>query len=271
MYRLIASDMDETLLDRQGRITPRTLRAVRRCMEAGALFSLSSGRMLEAMREQAKEIGVNAPMIMFNGAMIYDMAAEKTLFQRAIPADTARKICRMAEEMNLYIQTYPGEGYFCPERIDLTFSYEKRIRVQAQEVHMPLSKWVSQDAVKLLALGHDAQEIQQAMARFKEAFPQGVNFMCSHPTYLEIVAQGIDKGQAMDELAKAAGVDRAETLAFGDGQNDIPMLLAAGTGYAMADSAAAKIEGVRIAPPFHEDGVAQVLEDLLDQGLIGRG
>ena len=269
MYKLIASDMDGTLLNRDGKVTQRTKRALKRCMEAGAKFSLSSGRMPEAMESIANEIGANAPLIMFNGAMIYDMRTSETVFKKAIPAETATAICRMAEEMNLYIQTYPGKGYFCPEHTDLTYEYEKRIGVRAQEVHMPLSKWNTQDAVKLLALGHTAEEIEQAKARFQKAFPHGVSFMCSHPTYLEIVAEGVDKWQAMEELARHAGVRREETLAFGDGQNDIPMLLAAGAGYAMKNSVAAKLDEMLVAPPFDQDGVAQVLEKFLAAGVIG--
>ena len=139
MYKLIAADMDETLLGRDGRPSPRTKRALKRCMEAGAYFSLSSGRMPEAMREIAEEIGVNAPLIMFNGGMIHDLSTGETLFKQGLPAKTANEILKMAEDMHLYIQAYPGVGYFCNEHTPLTYMYEKRIRVKAQDVHMPLS------------------------------------------------------------------------------------------------------------------------------------
>ena len=72
MIRLIATDLDDTLLDANSDVTPRTLGALRRAMDAGAMISLSSGRMTEAMVPFAERLGVNAPMILYNGAMIYD-------------------------------------------------------------------------------------------------------------------------------------------------------------------------------------------------------
>ena len=72
LIRLIATDMDDTLLNADGAITPRTKAAVRRAIEAGAFFSLSSGRMPEALVSMAEDIGVNAPLISYNGALIYE-------------------------------------------------------------------------------------------------------------------------------------------------------------------------------------------------------
>ena len=89
MIRLIATDLDDTLLDAHSDVTARTVSAVRRAMDAGALFSLSSGRMPEAMLPLAEKLNVNAPMILYNGALIYDHRTGRTLFSNAIPAETA--------------------------------------------------------------------------------------------------------------------------------------------------------------------------------------
>ena len=269
MYRLIASDMDGTLLNAHGALSPRTRKAVRRCMEAGALFALSSGRMPEAVRETWRDVGSNAPAIVYNGAMIYDFAAGETLFRRAVSADVARAICRMAEGMGLYIQAYPGEGYFCREHTELTAPYEKRIGVKARDVGIALSEWISGDVLKLLAMTKTPEEAEAACADLRGAFSERADVFRSVPTYIEIVARGIDKGQALAELRSALGVEKEEVLAFGDGQNDVPMLLEAGAGYAMESSLAAGVEGLLRAPPYDDDGVARVLEALLDQGMIG--
>ena len=98
MIRLIATDLDDTLLDAHSDVTARTVSAVRRAMDAGALFSLSSGRMPEAMLPLAEKLNVNAPMILYNGALIYDHRTGRTLFSNAIPAETALAVVRNEAE-----------------------------------------------------------------------------------------------------------------------------------------------------------------------------
>ena len=92
MIRLIATDLDDTLLDADSRLTDRTVRALRRAMDAGAMVTLSSGRMTEAMVPFAEAIGVNAPMILYNGALIQDHRDGRTYFSHAIPLETARAV-----------------------------------------------------------------------------------------------------------------------------------------------------------------------------------
>ena len=123
MYRVIASDMDDTLLNEKGVLSPRTVAALKRAMEAGAYVVLASGRMLEAARPFAQQVGVNAPVITYNGAMVYDMEKGTALNSLTIDLETARGICSMAEEMGIYIQVYPGEGYFAQERTKYTELY----------------------------------------------------------------------------------------------------------------------------------------------------
>ncbi|MBQ6594309.1 MAG: HAD family phosphatase [Clostridia bacterium] len=271
MIQLIATDLDETLLDDASRITPRTLRALKAVMAAGAGISLSSGRMAEAMLPFAEEIGVNAPMILFNGALVYDHRTGETLYANALPEKTAKQVAELLEEMDVYFQIYPASGYYCREITETTRSYVSRIRVPCQPVHEPLSRWMKGDMQKLLAIS-EVEKIDKARERLQQAFPKGVSFMKSHPTFLEIVAEGIDKGSALRELAGKLGIPMENVMAFGDGQNDESMIAAAGWGVAMENAtegcrAAARI----VAPRYDEDGVAQVLEKGLAEGWFQRG
>ena len=97
MIRLIATDLDDTLLDARSDVTERTCRALERAMDAGVMISLSSGRMTEAMVPFAERLGVNAPMILYNGALIYDHRDGRTLYANSIPAETALNVARMVE------------------------------------------------------------------------------------------------------------------------------------------------------------------------------
>lgn len=270
MIRLIATDLDDTLLDAHSDLTPRTISALQRAMDAGVMISLSSGRMPEAMLPFANRLSVNAPMILFNGAMIHDHRTNQTLFSNPIPAQTALGVAKMIESMGIYLQIYPGSGYYCSRRCEHTDRYEASIRVPCTELGVPVSEWMTGGMIKMLAIA-DPETITAAQAQLREAFPAKVNFMKSKPHYLEIVGEGIDKGRALNALAEHLNLRRDEIMAFGDGQNDATMIAAAGTGVAMENAvpeckAAAKL----IAPRNTEDGVAQVIERYLAEGKFAK-
>ena len=272
MIRLIATDLDDTLLDASSGMTPRTQRALNAAMALGCGVTLSSGRMMEAMLPCARRIGVNAPMLLYNGAMIYDHNTDETLFAPRIPFETALGIVKLVEEMGYYIQLYPGRGYYCPEMRDCTRAYARQVNVSATPVGMPMAQWLAQnpsDMQKMLIIDtpEGADRIQAAL---RGAFPHGACFLKSKAHYLEIAPEGVSKGEALAALAARLGVAPDEVMAFGDGENDAPMLAFAGAGYAMANASPQALACTPlVAPPNTEDGVAQIVERCLEQGLIG--
>lgn len=270
MIRLIATDLDGTLLDVGSDVTARTCKAVCAAMDAGVGFSLSSGRMPESMIPFAQRLNVNAPMILFNGALIYDHRDGRTLYENAIPADTAKGVARMLEDMGIYLQAYPGKGYYCSRRCEHTDQYEASIRVKATELGVPVSQWMHGTMIKMLAIAAP-ERLDAVKPELERAFPSGVTFMKSRPHYMEIVAEGVDKGRALAALGEQMGVSTEEIMAFGDGQNDASMLSCAGTGVAMENGVAeCKAVAKLIAPRNTEDGVAQVIERYLAEGRFGR-
>ena len=272
MIRLIATDLDDTLLDGASALSARTLAALRAAMDAGCGISISSGRMVEATLPIARRIGVNSPMLLYNGAMIYDHNRDETLFAPRIAFETALRIVRRAEALGYYIQLYPGKGYYCDEILDCTRAYANQIQVAPTPVHMPMSKWLEQnpaDMQKMLIIDtpEGADRIQAILG---EEFPRGACYMKSKPHYLEIAPEGVDKGRSLAFLADHLGLTAGEVMAFGDGQNDAPMLKYAGYGYAMANACPQALACTDlIAPPNTEDGVAQVIEKYLAEGKIG--
>ena len=129
MIRLIATDLDDTLLNAASDLSPRTAAALDAAMAAGCGIALNSGRMLEATLPFAERIGVNAPMLLYNGAMIYDHRTGETIHAQRVPFATALGIARLLEGMGFYFQVYPGMGYYCPEVLDCTRRYAASIRV----------------------------------------------------------------------------------------------------------------------------------------------
>ena len=272
MIELIVSDLDDTLLDPSGDLPPRTRKALRAAMDAGAYVTFASGRMLESTAPFAETLGVNAPLIVYNGALVYDLSAGRAVSRASIPAETARGICRMAEKRGLYAQAYPGDGYYCREKCEYTYKYEKSIRIPARLTPngQPLSEWIDSDQLKLLLIGAPGEESAHLEA-LRGAFPGGVGFFTSRPGYIEVVPDRASKAEALKALAALLGVSKKGIAAFGDGENDIAMLEYAQEGYAVANAPeAVRGRAAGVVPSNVEEGVAQAIETWLAEGRIGR-
>ena len=110
---MIAVDLDGTLLDPNGTLNARTVRAARAAMERGAKIVLSSGRMPAALKHIGDEIGVNAPAVCFNGGAVVNLQTGETLYQTPVPMDLARDIARAAEERGIRLAML-SDYYQCP-------------------------------------------------------------------------------------------------------------------------------------------------------------
>ena len=272
MIRLIATDLDDTLLNARSDINPRVMDALHAAMAAGCGVALSSGRMLEARLPLAARLGVNAPMLLYNGALAYDHRTDETIFTDQIPFETALDVAEMCEDMGYYIQCYPGKNYYCNRVTEYTRRYAANIHVDAIPVGMPVSAWMKAhpSGMQKLLLIDTPEGATRAQEALRLAFPRGASFLKSKPYFLEIAPEGVDKGKALLRLAAHLGLSRDEVMAFGDGENDAPMLAWAGHGYAMENACSqAKAAAAFLAPPNTQDGVAQVIERYLEEGKIG--
>ena len=265
MIRLIATDLDGTLLSTASQLPQQNIDALKRAMNAGVRVTISSGRMIEATLPIARQIGVNAPMSLFNGAMIYDMDADRILAGKTVPREAAVAVLKRLEALGAYTHAFPGRGYYLPERCAWTEYYENKIGVRGTAVGMPLSQWLQSDVYKLLTLG-EPEQLDRLIDVLQPDFPQ-LNFVKSGKTHLEIVLAGVDKADGMRGVSAATGIAPEEMMAFGDEMNDLPMLQYCGVSYAMENA----VEGVRsaiklIAPKNTDSGVARIVNMYLDEG-----
>jgi Cof subfamily protein (haloacid dehalogenase superfamily) len=266
--QLIASDLDETLLNKQAELTGRTLAALGRAMDAGARVVLASGRMVGAIRRYADAIGVNAPVIAFNGALIYDTREGRALFAREIPVEDARAVARAAEARGIYVQAFTREEYFFERAGALSDLYARGIGgITGRAVGAKLSAWIDAPMCKLLMIA-PPEEAQRLLRELAPAFSGRMELALSRPNYLECTAAGVHKGAALEALSGMLRIPRESVAAFGDNQNDLSMLRWAGSGYAVANAPEAVRAGALRAPASDEDGVARVIERLLDEGAI---
>ena len=269
MIRMIVTDLDGTLLSGGNNIPEKNIAALHRAMELGAQVVLCSGRMIEATMPIAEAVEANAPMVLFNGAMVYDREADRILSGHTIPKETAVQVLKEIEAMDAYVQAFPGRGYFYEAETEWTRYYSGKISVQGQAVGKKLSDWLETDVYKLLVIG-PAGELDAMQEKLTPMFPD-VCFVKSCDRHLEIVANGVDKATGLRELTTISGIGPGEMLGFGDEANDLPMLHYVGHAHVMENAPEnVRREIRRMAPKNTEAGLAKIVNQYIDEGKLGR-
>lgn len=272
-YRLIVSDMDDTLLNEHGILSPVTLQAVAAVRRAGAGFVLASGRMPCAMRSYARQLNLNLPMITYNGAELVEPVSGKPLFRLPIETELSLELIRYCEERGIHIQAYQGDCFLTPSDNEQARRYHASLHGLAQMcvTERPLSECVTWAQSKLLAILDPAQT-PAVLTEVKKHFNGRIVCAMSRPQYIEFTSPLAGKERALAELCQRMNIPSDEVIAFGDGQNDVGMIRFAGLGCAMANARdEVRRQADFIAPSHREDGVAQVIMRLIEQKKIGKG
>ena len=276
MYRLIALDVDGTLLNPQSRVNPRVKEAVQAATSKGCIVTLATGRRHRPARLIARELGIEVPLILYSGNLIYDTAQEKPLLHRTLGPAFVKGTIEFLSEMQVSVAILqsplhgerifigPGEdtdpylkAYAArPDRTDLI------VRCSPQELlEVP-------DPLVVCGVGPGRLE-EPLLTRLEE----WGNFDSNLYSYTLRTApltdlHGFDflppdhnKGYALTWLAHHYGIDLAETLAIGDNSNDLDMLQTAGLGIAMQNASDIVKAGADVVTGSNaEDGVAEALE-----------
>jgi Cof subfamily protein (haloacid dehalogenase superfamily) len=264
--RLVATDLDGTIVRRDQSISPRTVKAFHRCAEAGIEVVFVTGRPPRWLSPVADATGSAGTAVCANGAIVYDLATERITRIREVPRGDVREVVRrMAAALpGLAVAFETREGFRRePE-------YQTRFDTFSDQDVGTLDELLADDpgVVKIL-LRHAERTSDQLLAVGRpllEGLAEATHAN-SRDNLLEVSARGVSKASALAELAAERGIDAAEVVAFGDMPNDLAMLAWAGRGYAMAGGHPDTVAAAdAVAPPCDEDGVAQVLEELLDGG-----
>jgi Cof subfamily protein (haloacid dehalogenase superfamily) len=244
-------------------LRPRTRSALEAARAAGIHVILVTGRMFQAVRPYAREAGIDDPVICYQGAVVAEPASGRWL--RHVPMDLAR-----AREAIAAVQ---AEGYGLNCYVDdelyvaeITPEARRYADFQHLELHPvgPLLDWLEQAPTKLVVIG-DPVELDGLEARMKARFADRLYISKSLPHFLEFAAPGVTKAAGLEFVARRLGFDSADTVSFGDGENDIELVEWAGFGVAVAN-AHERVLAVAdyVCPDVHEEGVAQVIEAYLD-------
>jgi HAD superfamily hydrolase (TIGR01484 family) len=262
----VATDLDGTLVHSDGSVTARTRAALVAAEEAGLQVVFVTGRPLRWAEEVFEHVGGHGLAIVSNGALVWDVAGARTHLLRPIEPETglevARRIREAVPDSHFAVETLAG--------IALEPGFLERYAVPEGAVRGPLEQIFAGPAVKLLAR-HEALGWEEFWGRASDVAGDLVEITWSSTTtLLEMSAAGVTKATTLELLCAELGVAAEEVLALGDMPNDIPMLTWAGTSYAMANAhPTARAAAQHVAPANDEDGVARVIEALLDSRVPG--
>ena len=259
--RLVAIDLDGTLLRSDRTISERSRSAIAAVREAGVEVVVATARSPRSARELAAAAGIGGLAICANGASVYDLEADRVVAHSPLPAETAHLLVRRLRER------FPGIVFGW--EYELRFGSEPAYEAQRDPTWWPRPEGSYEPCdplewelpmTKLLARLPQA-DLEQILAVAAELAGQDASATLAGEAFVELAAPGVGKAEALARLAADLGIAAAEVVAFGDHITDVSMLEWAGHGVAVANAhPAALAVADEVAPANDEDGVAVVLE-----------
>lgn len=265
MIKLIAFDLDGTLLNSKKEITPETFRVLELAASKGIEIVPSTGRFWNAVPANVKALEFVHYAITLNGAELFDVRESKSLGRFEMPVERARTLCRVFDDLGvIYDFVADGHGFMKRElynRLSEVMIGEWQVKIvrdmrtPIDDVYHELS--TKKGVQKMQIYTKDKTLRENLLASLPVVFPR-LLFTSSVPNNIEINDPSANKGAALRFIADKINIPMSEIIAFGDGSNDITMIRDAGTGVAMANA----IDEIKEAADYitlscDEDGVAE--------------
>lgn len=266
MIRMIALDVDGTLLNSRGAVTEQTLQAIRAARARGVKVVLSTGRSAPEAAWLTGLAGCDSRAVVLGGAAIADMTDGRHLRRWDIPGELAGDVLETVGGKGLACMVFAGETNLLDPYSNAFFRahYPYPAYLDNTVVADDLAAWFkthSQPLTKVYASG--ARELFPPLLERLKAVP-GLELTSSGPDNFEVVARGVDKGRALCLLGAEWGIAPAEIAAIGDSDNDLAMLRAVGCPVAMGNAAAGvKAAAAMVTDSNDDDGVAKAIRRLI--------
>lgn len=276
LSKIIALDLDGTLLDSQKRLSERNRRALEAAASRGSFIVPTTGRFFGMMPEAIRDLPFVRYAITINGAQVFDRSTSTAIVREEIPLATALDIMRLLDSFDVIYDCYRSNwGWmtaslqakavdYATDEHYLKMVREFRNPVDDLKAHL-LSTASEGDVQKIMLFSRkgDAAALAPICRALSERFPE-IKVTSSTANNLELNIASANKGNALRRFAEHLGLTLADCAAFGDGLNDLSMVEAAGLGVAMANAAdEVKRAAKTVTSSNDEDGVAEVIENML--------
>ena len=276
--RIVALDLDGTLLDSQKRLSARNRAALERAAEKGIHIVPTTGRFFGMMPEAVRDLPFVRYAITINGAQVYDRVEDKAIVREEIPLETAVRVMELLDSYDVIYDCYRSNWGWMTAALQAKAAdyatdehYLKMVREfrrPVPELKAHLRETASEGGVqKVMLFSNRAADTEKVLGDIRRDmaanFPE-IRVTASTGNNLELNSMAAHKGNALRRFAEYLGLTLANCAAFGDGLNDLTMVEAAGMGVAMANAAPdVKSAASRVTLSNDEDGVAVVVEEIV--------
>lgn len=256
-YKALALDLDGTLLNETGELEEHVAAALRKAAQAGVNVYLVSGRMHPAILPFWEKIGLDTPIVSYNGCKI-QKPGERPLYEKKLAGDFVPGVIEYCRQRDLALNIYFEDKLYILKENEFGRWYAEYFKVPCNIV--PGGVWPGESPVKLLVILANGTEMQKIYAEVAELFGRRAHITTSSGRFVEMLPEGVNKATALKVLAEATGVALEEWVAVGDGMNDLEMLLECGAGLAVSNAPQEVLEKVtRVVPPLPRGGIEEVL------------
>ncbi|MFD2305718.1 sugar-phosphatase [Enterococcus termitis] len=261
--KLVAIDIDGTLLDSNRNITPKVKETLQKANEKGIYIVLCTGRPLPGVKEQLTELdlyGDNDYVITYNGSLVQATKSNEIISQYSLSYDDFLEIELMSRKVGTHLHTIDDKAVYTANRDIGKYTVHEAYLVDMPLKYRAVDEMTPDMSIIKMMMIDEPDVLDKAISQLPESFTSKYTTVKSTEFYFEILNKEASKGNALAKLAEHLGIDQSETMAIGDNENDLSMIEYAGIGVAMGNAT----ENIKRAADIQtssndEDGVAEVL------------
>ena len=290
MYKLVAIDLDGTMLNTYGEVTESTKRILKETMKKGCEVVIASGRTIDSIQAIADEIGTKKYMIAGNGSIVYDISKKNIIYEKYIPKSKALNIIKICEDNSITYSVYTNKTIIANSlKYNILYYYKQNLKKQPNkktsitlvENIYDYVKNIEDEKVMKIFICDSTESIFNAILRkigeledieildvshmSRKVISNGSEEVPIEYFYTEITEKNVDKWYALEFLINKLNIEKKEVMAIGDNVNDRKMIEQAGLGIAMKNSTPKITEVANYVTDFdnNNDGAARAIEKFL--------
>lgn len=286
MYKLVAIDLDGTMLNSYGEVSAKTKEIIKQCIEKGIYIVLASGRPIDSIKSIAKEIKSQEYFIAGNGALVYDMKEDKMIYENYMKKEKVLEIIKICEENSIAYNVYTDKTILTSNlKFNVLYYYKENLKKEedkktnisiVENVYDYVKNMQEEKFLKITICDENSTIFNSIIKKVKEIneidilevshmsrklIEQGTEQIPVEYYYTEITASDVDKWKAIEFLMKELEITPEQVMAIGDNMNDKKMIENAGLGVAIKGSTPEVIAVAKyVTDTNNHDGVAKVLE-----------
>ena len=266
-YKLVAIDMDGTLLNSENKVTDRTRKAIENARNQGTHIVIATGRILKSALHYSESLGLKNPLIACNGAIIVD-EFQNVIYEKHIEKKNVIDIIDLAKSEGIYFHFYDRSSFYSNVRVEEVLKFYNE-GSKTMDINLKIFKDTEEimnmkdlNVYKFIFIDNNKDKLH----RFREKIEkfENINTSSSWINNIEAMGNNVSKGEALKELCKILNVEAKEVVSIGDSENDLSMLKFSGLGVAMGNGDKdIKERSNYITDSNDDDGVAKVIEKFI--------